>query len=394
MWFQIYFFLLFVIQYCLSVSDPVFIKKTKIEYDKDIKCKDNPFLFLLPENMRHTIKITLSNKPGKKNLSYCKNSNIKKTCCTSFTYSNIKTYLQDHVYTPKENIYETNLYYFKNVIDEHRRNMVKGFKIKEKLFNELFDDYHDLVKKIIALSEEIVNQSAIYNWNAFCNYICNFPASLGNCDIYSLIYHIENKHFFDFQYECKGEKDFIDNFITKLKEFDDLKKNLNATIEQFYTQIDSISSSRIQLLLDSSHFTLYTKSISDGKAVSLILNQPMLCEVNTTTEITNERLNRTKFKNQTDKETIYKNPCGLFNCLDDFFMEFYDSHENNASHILTQFNYTKTKIIPVSNDPSFVYYYFEDEIGKLADDKLKFESSKFIYVNYLLLLFTLIYVLF
>ena len=151
MWFQIYFFLLFVIQYCLSVSDPVFIKKTKIEYDEDIKCKDNPFLFLLPENMRHTIKITLSKKPGKKNLSYCKNSNIKKTCCTSFTYSNIKTYLQDHVYTPKENIYETNLYYFKNVIDEHRRNMVKGFKIKEKLFNELFDDYHDLVKKIIKL---------------------------------------------------------------------------------------------------------------------------------------------------------------------------------------------------------------------------------------------------
>ena len=39
MWFQIYFFLLFVIQYCLSVSDPVFIKKTKIEYDEDIKCK-------------------------------------------------------------------------------------------------------------------------------------------------------------------------------------------------------------------------------------------------------------------------------------------------------------------------------------------------------------------
>lgn len=394
MWFHIQLFLCFIINYCLSISKSDYIKKTKIVYDDDIKCKDNPYLFLLPENMRHTIKITLSKKPGKKNLSYCKNSNIEKTCCTSFTYSNIKTYLQDHVYTPKENIYETNLYYFKNVIDEHRRNIVKGFKIKENLFNEIFDDYHDKVKQIIALSEEIVNQSAIYNWNAFCNYICNFPASLSNCDIYSLIYHIDDKHFFDFHYECKGEKAFIDNFVTKLKEFDTLKKELNATIEQYYATIESVSSTRIQSLLDSSHFTLYSRSISDGKAVSLNLNQPMLCEVNTTTDITIERLNRTKFKENTNKDEIYKKPCGLFNCLDDFFMEFYDTHENNASHILTQFNYTKTDIIPVSDDSSFVYYYFDDEIGKLADDKLKFESSKYIYVHYLLSLFTLINVIF
>ena len=128
MWFQIVFPFFFVIQYCLSVSDPVFIKKTKIEYDDDIKCKDNPFLFLLPENMRHTIKITLSKKPGKKNLNYCKNSGIEKSCCTSFTYSNIKRII---ILTTSFNPSLFSFFFF-----IHQRYSVHSFSLNS--FNDLF----------------------------------------------------------------------------------------------------------------------------------------------------------------------------------------------------------------------------------------------------------------
>lgn len=371
-------------------AQPILISEDPLNYT-DAKCEDNPFLFLLPDQMRHTIAITLSKTPGNRNLNYCQNKNITKTCCTSFTYSNIKTYLTDHLYTPKQNIYETNLYYYKNVIDEHRRNIVKGFKIKKEVFNDLFRDYHKKVKEIIKLSEEIVTESVKYNWNAFCNYICNFPASLSNCEIKALTYNVNSKYFFDFKYECKGEKDFIDKFVEKLKEFEKMKRDLNTTIETFYAEIRQQSSSKVQNLLDSSKFALYSKSLDDGEYVSKNLNQPVLWEKNKTTTYQNQRLNKTVVTIYTNNTSIYSQPCGLYNCLDDFFMQFYDVHENNNSHIIRQFNYSKTIITPTnSTDSSFIYYHFDDDIEDLTDGKIKFDSAKYFSNINVFILFTII----
>lgn len=359
----------------------------------EAKCENNPFLFLLPDQMRHTITITLSKTPGSRHLNFCQNENITKTCCTSFTYSNIKTYLTDHLYTPKRNIYETNLYYYKNVIDEHRRNIVKGFKIKKEVFEDLFRDYHEEVKKIIKLSEEIVTESVKYNWNAFCNYICNFPASLSNCKIYALLYNVDDRHLFDFKYECKGEETFIKEFVDKLKRFEDMKQKLNATIESYYKAINDKSLAKVQNLLDSSKFALYKQTLEDGKYVSLNLNQPALWEKNKTTTYLNQRLNKTLVTINTTNEDIYKHPCGLYNCLDDFFMQFYDVHENNNSHIILQFNYSKTIITPInSNASNFIYYHFDDDIEDLTDGKIKFDSAKNISnINVFILLTIIIY---
>lgn len=386
-------FLLFFYTISVNAKYTQLLNKTEPLNYTEAKCEDNPFLFLLPEQMRHTITITLSKNPGNRHLNYCQNENITKTCCTSFTYSNIKTYLTDHLYTPKHNIYETNLYYYKNVIDEHRRNIVKGFKIKKEVFEDLFRDYHEKVKEIIKLSEEIVTESVKYNWNAFCNYICNFPASLSNCQIYALFYNVDDRHFFDFNYECKGEKDFIDNFVSKLKAFEKMKQELNATIESFYTEITSKSSSKVQNLLDSSKFALYEQTLKDGKYVSLNLNQPALWEKNKTTTYQNQRLNKTLFTINTSNTDIYAHPCGLYNCLDDFFMQFYDVHENNNSHIILQFNYSKTTITPTnSTDSNFIYYHFDDDIEDLTDGKIKFDSAKYISnINVFILLTIIIY---
>ena len=53
-------------------AQPILISEDPLNYT-DAKCEDNPFLFLLPDQMRHTITITLSKTPGNRNLNYCQN---------------------------------------------------------------------------------------------------------------------------------------------------------------------------------------------------------------------------------------------------------------------------------------------------------------------------------
>src|SRR5574344_1872731 len=157
--FQLYF--LFIFSYIIPINsedDITIVSDTVLDYS-DLNCKSNPFLFILPHQMRDTIELTLSGKPKHRSLSFCKNANLGKTCCTSYTFSNIKTFLTDHIYTPKRNIFDTNLYYYKNVIDEHKRNFKKGFHLSDSQFNAIFDEYHEKVKEIIALAREIVNYS-------------------------------------------------------------------------------------------------------------------------------------------------------------------------------------------------------------------------------------------
>jgi hypothetical protein len=137
-------------------------------------------------------------------------------------------------------------------------------------------------------------------------------------------------------------------------------------------------------LIKKDLFQFYTKSIEDGQKVSLKLNDEMLCQKNKTTKFTNERATKEEITVDTTCDNILNKPCGLFNCLDHFFLQFFDIHENNNTHILKQFNYTKTKINPKKQD-ELIYYDFKNEIKKLAGDKIEFANKAQIKISLLIL---------
>ena len=67
--------------------------------------------------------------------------------------------------------------------------------------------------------------SVQYNWDAFCNYICNYPDSLKNCEIYAVRYKVNDKMLYDYKYNCKGNQTFIEEFKNLLMEFQNHKKS-------------------------------------------------------------------------------------------------------------------------------------------------------------------------
>ena len=218
----------------LLFSFIISIKSIELDYSNS-NCKNNPFLLLLPKDFQKTIKFTLSKNPKKRSSSLCKN--INQSCCTSFTFTNVKSYLKDHIYTPKKNIFKTNLNYYIDVLNEHKRNLVEGFKIKKSSYEKYFNDYKQKIKELVKIDEEIVKQSVLYNWDAFCNYICNFPQSLSNCNISVDLISVFNQNLYDYNFECFNNKKFIDYFYLLLKNFKEQLKNLNNTINNFYDKI-------------------------------------------------------------------------------------------------------------------------------------------------------------
>ena len=372
-----------ILKYIFNDDTITFIDETLLSFTSG-KCKDNPFLYLLPNKMRHTIELTLKGKPKKNKLNFCKNQNSGKTCCTSFTKENVQSYLIDHVYTPKQNIYKKNMYYYKDLLSEHKRNLIKGFKLKESDYNNLFSSYIKLINEIILLDEIIVKMSVQYNWDAFCNYICNYPDSLKNCEIYAVRYKVNDKMLYDYKYNCKGNQTFIEEFKNLLMEFQNHKNDLNDSIIKIYDEINKKNEESIFDKVDSKLLTLYNNSIYDGRYVSLDLNRPSLCVEENNTAWINYYLNGTTNNSDTQCSTILNNPCGLFSCLDAFFLEFFDSQENNGTDILLQFNNSKIKI-NLSDPGEMVYFNFSKDIQKLVKKKLTFSVGEYIVIKNILL---------
>ena len=76
-------------------------------------------------------------------------------------------------------------------------------------------------------------------------------------------------------------------------------------------------------------------------------------------------------------EKLLLNPCGLFDCLDGFFLQFYNINENNESILISQFNYSKINMIQTDE----IDFYnnskdFDDLVGnylnfsKLLNEKI------------------------
>ena len=339
-----------ILKYIFNDDTITFIDETLLSFTSG-KCKDNPFLYLLPNKMRHTIELTLKGKPKKNKLNFCKNQNSGKTCCTSFTKENVQSYLIDHVYTPKQNIYKKNMYYYKDLLSEHKRNLIKGFKLKESDYNNLFSSYIKLINEIILLDEIIVKMSVQYNWDAFCNYICNYPDSLQNCEIYAVRYKVNDKMLYDYKYNCKGNQTFIEEFKNLLIKFQDHKNELNNTIITIYDEINKKNEESIFDKVDSKLLTLYNNSIYDGRYVSLDLNRPSLCVEENNTAWINYYLNGTT-------------------------------------------NNSKIKI-NLSNPNEMVYFNFSKDIQKLVKKKLTFSVGEYIVMknilSYIILLIVFIF---
>ena len=364
------------------------INSIELDYSKS-NCKNNPFLLLLPKDFQKTIKFTLSKNPKKRSLSLCKN--VNKTCCTSFTFTNVKSYLKDHIYTPKKNIFETNLNYYIDVLNEHKRNLIEGFKIKKSSYEKYFNDYKQKIKELVKIDEEIVKQSVLYNWDAFCNYICNFPQSLSNCNISADLISVNNQNLYDYNFQCFNNKKFIDYFYLLLKNFSDQLKELNNTINNFYDQIiENIENNEKKNI---KNYDLLNNSLNDGLFVSLQINQFLLCQQKKNVNIVNYYLDNDIKNVNIECEKLLSNPCGLFDCLDGFFLQFYNINENNESILISQFNYSKINMIQ-TNEIDFYNNSkdFDDLVGnylnfsKLLNEKI-IKIKKYFFVLFLIIIF-------
>ena len=314
------------------------IKSIELDFSQS-SCKNNPFLLLLPKDFQKTIKFTLSKNPKKRSLPFCKN--VDKTCCTSFTFTNVKSYLKDHIYTPKKNIFNSNLNYYIDVLNEHKRNIVEGFKIKKNKYDDYFNNYKEKIKELVKIDEEIVKQSVLYNWDAFCNYICDFPKSLSYCNISADLFSVFNQNLYDYNFQCYNNENFLEHFSNLLKNFSIQLNKLNETIEEFYDKIFEVIDENKGI----KNFDLLNKSLNDGLYVSKQINQYILCKQKNNVNIVNYYLNNNITNVNISCDYLLSNPCGLFDCLDGFFLQFYNINENNETILISQFNYSKINMI-------------------------------------------------
>ena len=80
-------------------------------------------------------------------------------------------------------------------------------------------------------------------------------------------------------------------------------------------------------------------------------------------------------------ELLLKKPCGLFNCLDSFYLQFFYQEEHNGTNIIYLFNYTKTNMTPTDvND--MIYFNFTSDIQDLIRHHLTFVNAHFINLKF------------
>ena len=126
--------------------------------------------------------------------------------------------------------------------------------------------------------------------------------------------------------------------------------------------------------------------------VSKQINQFLLCKQKKNVNIVNYYLDNNISNVNIECEKLLLNPCGLFDCLDGFFLQFYNINENNESILISQFNYSKINMIQ-TNEKNFYNNSqdFDDLVGNYLDfSKLLNEKIIKIKKIFFLLFFILI----
>jgi hypothetical protein len=290
----------------------------------NISCRENRILTLLPKNLQTSLKSNLNDIPSLSNSNKCnlsKNDNNQKeeylTCCSSNTITTIEDYINKDLIPLKKKIFANNIYYIRLIINEHKRNLIKGFGLTEKDFIFLFENFESFAQSQFSLFKKIITESINYTWDSLCNFICH-P------DFYKLFntYNITTSKVLNNNNKDKNETISSEiNFnilknIQRTKNFTDLIKeyisninDLDQNLEKIYLEI--IEKSK-KLNFKEKNNTLIIKSLIDGKNYFSSINYFIPCDKKKSNNFTYE-----------DCETIIENQkiCTSFFCLDDIFLQ-------------------------------------------------------------------------
>jgi hypothetical protein len=319
-------------------------------------CKDNPLLKLI--NIP-TLVDTLNDTPEIEDTNYC---GLDTSCCSSKSYSVLFSHIETEVIAAKLNIFEQNSQFFKLIINEHKRNFVT-FGIDDVSFNSLFSTYNDLVDELYILINKIFIESVKYQWDSYCQYICN-PRAMDSCVVYNDTYYLNETFSYNYTYKCELATHRFSIIQEKIIEYSNTIVAINNTIDTIYNDIETKSNDT----LTPTNITLLINSLIDGRYVSKSYSKNFVC------------------KNDTSScNSHIDNLCSIYSCNDDKFMKIY---EDNAIISLedgmVEVKYTNLRLNTTNQ-------HDRDNTIDMIIEGYKLSSAAY-YTNYILVLF--IYCLF
>jgi hypothetical protein len=275
-------------------------------------CKDNPLLNLI--NIP-TLIDSLYDTASLEEYNYC---SFAETCCSSDSYSILLDYIETEEISNKLKIFEANLQYYSLIISEHLRNFM-NYNIDEDSFNKMFRRYSKLVDELYMITNDIVSASVKYEWDSFCEYICN-PSAISKCKIYNDTYYDDDTYSYNFTYKCDIPISRFKDMKEDIINYTNIIRTINSTIDSIYDDILENSQT-----LAPTNMTLLINSLVDGRCVSKSYSK-------------NFRYN--------DKTTFVRyisNLCSLYSCIDDMFMRIYED-DNEQLENLVEINYIENGV--------------------------------------------------
>lgn len=318
-------------------------------------CKDNPIINLLPNYVSTQLKDKLNkNLIPIDQLNNCNiiHSENKSTysCCNNESINSYIEYLSQVVIPNKLKIYDLNTNMYSLIYQEHKRNF-KTFTISDTDFDYIFLQYKNIIEELKRLNKELLKKSIIYNWNTFCNYVCqSFELTKNLCKIKNETILVNEKYYYLYKYECNynreerySVRESINNFYMKLK-------NLNNTIADAYNSIrnkaviktnntfnniTTVNNSNIKNL--NFEMIMYLKnSINDGEYVSKSISTSPICD--------------NKIYKDINCESILNKICIPFYCYDDIYTQYYDNSTIYLSESIENSNFSIISDVYLYND--------------------------------------------
>jgi len=363
-------------------NEIIILQKTLIQISNEkqnLQCKNNLILNTLPVEILENIFEMINESPMQVNTKYCKFSGNTpfSSCCNDNTISLFSDYLNNQLILTKKNIFANNIFFFSVIQNEHFRNFVNGFGIKEENFNILFQDYKNLKAQIYNLTQEIVTQSIEYSWNSFCNLICR-PDYFNLYNAYNITYMQNNSLSNDLLFEFFADNNKIVTINNLLNAFQSLQNSFNQRLDDIYNNIMYNSQFYNYSKANNKTEGLIQKSLQDGRNFFYQLNKALPCQNNLT------KFNCSSIIN---KENI----CKPFVCLDNVFLQYFDQSTDKFSYSLDNYNYSKA-IYAENTNVSLIN--FESEIAEIIKNNINFSSSScmiidnvFILIFYLTVIF-------